>query len=425
MRRGARAGDTRLDNRFVHGDEIKMTPTVGNNTVMDAASNPYPTRTSEMSSFRILGSVEAWSGGRKLATGGARQVKVLAFLLLHANRAVSSDALIDAVWGPDVSASHNRLWMAVARLRGSLAPLDGPAGSPLRTVRGGYLLSIEQDQLDAEVFVERVQHGIDAAQAGEPRVATEVLSRALALWRGAPLAEVAFEDFAKGEIRRLGELRLVALEARIDADLQLGRHRRLIGELERLLPAHPTRERLAAQLMLALYRCERQAQALELYQRIRLQLAEQLGLEPGPRLKDLHTQILNQAPSLRHVAATVVTARRSSGRMEPGRAARQAAPSGLSARSVTSSASLGKASPLTLRREPSDATWAAAVQLRRREVLGGLPTLTIPRVAAVAAPLGWAIGRSSSKSTTTGLVCMAPSAVRKSSRFGIPVCVAQ
>jgi DNA-binding SARP family transcriptional activator len=275
-----------------------MTLTIANNRVMDAASNPYPTRTSEMSSFRILGPIEAWSEGRQLATGGARQVAVLALLLLHANRAVSSDALTDAVWGAARSASDNRLTMAVARLRRSLAPLDGPAGSPLRTVRGGYLLSIEQDQLDAEVFAERVQHGIDAAQSGEPRVAAEVLARALALWRGAPLADVAFEDFAHGEIRRLEELRLVALEARIDADLQLGRHRRLIGELERLLPAHPTRERFAAQLMLALYRCEGHADALEVYQRIRRQLAEQLGLEPGPALKVLHTQILRQDAAL-------------------------------------------------------------------------------------------------------------------------------
>ena len=337
-----------------------MTQTVANNAVMDAVSNPYPTRMSEMSSFRILGPIEAWSGGRQLATGGARQVAVLGFLLLHANRAVSSDALIDAVWGPARPASDNRLSMAVGRLRRSLAPLDSPAGSPLRTVRGGYLLSIEQDQLDAEVFAERVQHGIDAAYAGEPRVATEVLSGALALWRGAPLAEVAFEDFAEGEIRRLEELRRVALEARIDADLQLGRHRRLIGELERLLAAHPTRERLAAQLMLALYRCERQDQALELYQRIRVQLVEQVGLEPGPRLRDLHAQILHQAPSLRLVASRV------------------------SARSIGHSASLGKASHFSVRREPSDVAPAARVKPWGDRATGALPARTIEIVPASA-----------------------------------------
>jgi DNA-binding SARP family transcriptional activator len=395
---------------FVYGDEIKMTAIVANNTVMDTASNPHATRTSGTSSFRILGPVEAWSDGRRLAIGGARQVTVLAFLLLHANRAVSSDALIDAVWGADRSASDNRLWMAVARLRRSLAPLHGPAGSPLRTVRGGYLLSIEQDQLDAEVFAERVQHGIDAALSGEPRVATEVLSRALALWRGAPLAEVTFEEFARGEIRRLEELRLVALEARIHADLQLGRHQRLIGELERLLAAHPTRERLAAQLMLALYRCERHADALEVSQRIRRHLAEELGLEPGPGLKALHTQILRKDASLRQVTPKVGNGRRSSDGV--GRVSKQAASSVLR-------------SPLSPRQELSAGAGAAALPLRRGQVLGGLSTLTIPLVSAVAAPLGWATGRSSSRSTTTGLVCMAIGAVRGSSQVGIPVSMAQ
>jgi DNA-binding SARP family transcriptional activator len=381
-----------------------MTATVANNTVMDTASDPYRTRTNGMSTFRILGPVEAWSDGRKLATGGARQVAVLAFLLLHANRAVSFDALIDAVWGPDRSASDNRLWMAVARLRRSLAPLDGPASSPLRTVRGGYLLSIERDQLDAEVFAERVQHGIDAVQAGEPRVATELLSRALALWRGAPLADVAFEEFARGEIRRLEELRLVALEARIHADLQLGRHQRLIGELERLLAAHPTRERLAGQLMLALYRCERHEDALEVSQRIRRQLAEQLGLEPGPGLKALHTQILRKDASLRHATAEVWNGHPSSGGI--GHVSKQAQSSVLGPRSATSCARLRQASPLSPRQELSDAAGAAAVPLRRGQVVGGLSTLTIPLVSAMAAPLGWAMGRSSSGSTTTGLVCM-------------------
>ncbi len=340
------------------GDEIQMTTTVANNTVLDTASNPHPTRTGEMSSFRILGPIQAWSDGRQLATGGARQVAVLAFLLLHANRAVSSDALIDAVWGPGRSTSDNRLSMAVARLRRSLAPLDGPAGSPLRTVRSGYLLSIERDQLDAEVFAERVQHGIDAVHEGELHVATEMLSTALALWRGVPLAEIAFEDFAQGEIRRLEELRLVALETRIDADLQLGRHRRLIGELERLLAAHPTRERFAAQLMLALYRCERQADALEVYQRIRRQLAEHLGLEPGPGLKALHTQILQLDPSLRLVGA-----------------------------------------PPT------------PVNVRRSQAVGGLPTLTVRMMPSVTRILGSALGSPSSRTSRTGLVSMTPRAV--------------
>ena len=153
-------------------------------------------------------------------------------------------------------------------------------------------------ELDAEVFAARVREGRRALDAGEPARAAELLRKALALWRGPALAEVCFEDFAQAEIRRLEELRLVALEARVDCDLELGRHVQLIGELEGLLAVQPTRERVASQLMLALYRSARQGDALEVYQRTRVQLAEQLGLEPGPALKALQAQILEQAPSL-------------------------------------------------------------------------------------------------------------------------------
>jgi DNA-binding SARP family transcriptional activator len=174
--------------------------------------------------------------------------------------------------------------MAVARLRKSLAPLNGPAGLALRTVHGGYLLSLAPGQLDAEAFAERLQHGLQAMQAGQPKRATTALTEALSLWRGPPLAEVAYEDFAQDEIRRLHELRRAALETKIDADLALGRHRELIGELGRLSAEHPTCERIAAQLMLALYRSDRQTDALQVYDRTRMQLSAQLGLSPGPTL---------------------------------------------------------------------------------------------------------------------------------------------
>jgi DNA-binding SARP family transcriptional activator len=251
-----------------------------------------------MTSFQILGPIEAWSGGRRLTVGGPRQLALLAFLLLRANRAVPTDALIDALWGPARSGTDNRLQMAVARLRKALAPLGGSAGPLLRTVSGGYLLSVAPAQLDAEVFAERLQDGLRALEAGNPGLALELLNEALALWRGPPLAEVAFEDFAQGEIRRLEELRLAALENRIDAGLQLGRHAQLIGDLEALTAEHPLRERVAAQLMLALYRSGRQGDALEVYQRTRVELAEQLGLEPGPGLTELQTEILEHEPSL-------------------------------------------------------------------------------------------------------------------------------
>ena len=252
-----------------------------------------------VSAFRVLGPVEAWTDERRLVLGGPQQVKLLAFLLLNANRALSADAVIDAVWGAGRQGAAKRMQMGVSRLRRGLEPLNNPDGPRLRTVSGGYFLSVAPGELDADVFVAQVQDGRAALDAGDPVRARDLLGSALGLWRGAPLAEVAFEDFAQAEIRRLEELRLEALEARIDADLRLRSHARVVGELQALLPEHPTRERLASQLMLALYRCGRQADALEVYQRTRAQLAEELGLEPGPALRTLQMQILAQAPSLK------------------------------------------------------------------------------------------------------------------------------
>ena len=246
-----------------------------------------------MTSLRILGPVEVWRGHERLSLGGPRQLALFAFLVIHANRAVSKDALNDAVWGPARSESDNRLQMAIARLRKTLEALEGDAGQRLRTVSGGYLLSIGPGELDADMFQAGLNAGTRALEAGAPAEAAELLSEALALWRGPPLAEVTFEDFAQGEIRRLDELRIRALECRIDAELQLGRHAELLGELEGLLAAAPTREHLAGQLMLALYRCGRQADALGVYQRVRASLAQE-GLEPGPQLKALQTEILRQ-----------------------------------------------------------------------------------------------------------------------------------
>jgi DNA-binding SARP family transcriptional activator len=252
-----------------------------------------------MASFRILGPVEVWRGEQRLALGGPRQLGLLAFLVVHANRALSSDELTDAVWGPTRSGADNRLQMAIARLRKTLAPLQNGAQPVLRTVGGGYLLSIADQELDADVLGARVMDGRRALSAGEPALAADLFGEGLALWRGPPLADVAFEDFAQGEIRRLQELRFAALEGRIDADLELGRHEALIGELEALAIEQPAREHLAAQLMLALYRSGRQADALEAYQHTRTHLARELGLEPGPALKALQAEIFEQAPSLR------------------------------------------------------------------------------------------------------------------------------
>ena len=243
-------------------------------------------------------------GEHRLELGGPRQLTLFASLILQANRGVTSDVLVDAVWGHRQSRSDNRLAMAVARLRKALRPLNRSGESPVRTVSAGYLLSVGPGELDAEVFSAGVRAGRRALDAGDPARAASLLGAALRLWRGPPLAEVCFKDFAQAEIRQLEELRLVARETRVEAELQLGRHAQLIGELEAMLASQPTRERVASQLMLALYRSGRQAEALEVYQRTRIHLAAALGLQPGPALRALQLQILHQSYSLQQTFTT-------------------------------------------------------------------------------------------------------------------------
>jgi DNA-binding SARP family transcriptional activator len=175
---------------------------------------------------------------------------------------VSSDRLIDALWGDlGRAGALKRVQVAVTRLRRAL-DRDGVGGeSVLRTVAGGYLLEVRPGELDAEVFHRRLEEGCHALAAGEAQRAREVLDEALGMWRGRALAAVGYEEFAQPEIRRLEELRLAALEARVDCQLQLGAHTAVVGELEGLVAAHPGRERLAARLMLALYRGGRQGDA--------------------------------------------------------------------------------------------------------------------------------------------------------------------
>ena len=169
-------------------------------------------------------------------------------------------------WGPARSGAGNRLQMAVCRLRRALAPLEAD-GVALRSVVGGYMLSVSPACWTPDVFRARIHEGRQALAAGDAARAADEFGAALELWRGDPLAEVAFEDFAVAEARRLEELRLSATEARIEAELRLGRHFELVGELEALALEHPTRERLAAHLITALYRSGRQADALACYHR--------------------------------------------------------------------------------------------------------------------------------------------------------------
>src|SRR5437667_3909187 len=222
--------------------------------------------------FRILGRIEVTEDDRPLALGAAKQRALLALLLLRANEVVSSDRLVDELWGerPPAKAAKN-VQVYVSQLRRLLG--DGR----LETHGHGYLLRVEPGALDAERFQTLLDEGREALAAGEVERAAETLHTALAVWRGAALADVAYEQFAQPEIARLEELRLVALEERIEADLALGRHVALVAELEGLVREEPLRERPRAQLMLALYRSGRQAEALEAYQDARRLLVDEVG----------------------------------------------------------------------------------------------------------------------------------------------------
>src|SRR5215210_4234535 len=222
--------------------------------------------------FRLLGPLEIVEHGRVLELGSARQRALLVVLLLHANEVVSVDRLIDELWGRSPPATAGKiLQVYVSRLRKELG--DGR----LVTRAPGYFLRADRSELDFARFEQLMAE----SHIGDPLQAASRLRRALALSRGPPLADMEYEPFAQAEIARLEELQWTALERRIDADLAAGRDAEVIGELEALIAAHPLRERPRGQLMLALYRSGRQAEALEAYRRARQELSEQLGLEPG------------------------------------------------------------------------------------------------------------------------------------------------
>jgi DNA-binding SARP family transcriptional activator len=223
-------------------------------------------------------------------------------MLLHANQVVSTDDLIDRLWGERAPPTAAKvLQVQVSHLRKAL----GRGG--LLTRPPGYLMRIGADELDLARF-ERL---VAESRGAESAVAAQTLREALALWRGPALADFAYESFAATAIARLEELRLVAHEERVEADLALGRHVEVVPELELLAAANPLRERLRGELMLALYRSGRQAEALDVYRRTRELLADELGLEPGPALQDLQCAILAHAPSLDapDTGTTVVPAR--------------------------------------------------------------------------------------------------------------------
>jgi predicted ATPase/DNA-binding SARP family transcriptional activator len=240
--------------------------------------------------IRVLGPLEVVDDGRDVTPPRPKQRALLALLLLRANEVVSTDELIEALWGPaPPETAPNALQGHVSALRKLLGP------DAIDTRPPGYALRVEPERTDlgrAEALVEEGHAEPDPARK------SELFRAALRLFRGEPLGDFRYEDFARADVERLEDLRLTALEERIDADLALGRHAELVPELERLVADHPLRERLCRELMLALYRSGRQADALDVYREARRRLGDELGLEPGPALKQLERQILAQDPSL-------------------------------------------------------------------------------------------------------------------------------
>jgi len=242
--------------------------------------------------YRILGPVEVVQEGPPLSVKGKKPRALLALLILRRNEPVPTEALIEELWGDKAPATAaNTLQVYVSQLRkivGDRVSREGAA----------YQLRIHPDELDAERFERLAGEGDAALRRRSAREAADLLNEALGLWRGPVLADLRYESFAQGEIGRLEELRLVANENRIEADLGLGRHDQAIGELEALISGHPARERLRSLHMLALYRAGRQAYALEAYRVARQTLLDDLGLEPGPELRELEQAILRQDESL-------------------------------------------------------------------------------------------------------------------------------
>jgi YVTN family beta-propeller protein len=271
-----------------HDERLRLLPALGQSALNEENVEPLAHGASvnacdhaaEME-FRILGPLEVEREGRVLSLGTGRQLALVAALLLHRNEVVSVDRLVDELWDGEPPPTAAKI------VRNNVSLLRKELGDRLVTRPPGYVLHVEAGELDADRLEEAVERG-----------GRDELDAALALWRGPPLLEVAYERFAESEIARLEELRLVAIESRIEADLERGRHAALVPELESLVQQHPLRERLQGQLMLALYRSGRQGEALESYRRARRALDEELGIEPGPALRELERLILNQDASL-------------------------------------------------------------------------------------------------------------------------------
>jgi DNA-binding SARP family transcriptional activator len=248
--------------------------------------------------IRILGPLEVSDETGPIALGGQRQRALLAVLALSPGRVVATDRLVDLLWGEGAPKT------AMASLQNGIGQLRKVLGANVLETRApGYVLRIEPEQVDANRF----ERSLEDARGLLPQDRREHLVRALESWRGPALSEFAFQNFAQPEIRRLDELRLAAIAERIDADLELGRHGDVIGELEGLVAEHPLRESFLRQLMLALYRAGRQAEALDVYQAARTRFVDELGIEPGPELRQLQAEILRHEAGLTTTSAAVAT----------------------------------------------------------------------------------------------------------------------
>jgi YVTN family beta-propeller protein len=328
--------------------------------------------------FRILGPVEVRDDGRLVRLGGGKQRAVLALLLLNANRVVASERMIELLWGERPPAT------AATALHGHISSLRKALGPDVIATRPpGYVLETAIGELDLERFEWLQAEGRDALERGDPGAAAERLRAALGLWRGEALSDIGFEPFIQAEAARLEGVRLDAVQDRIEADLTVGRGTELVGELERLVAAEPLRERLWAQLMLALYRSGRQAEALDAYRRARQTLVSELGIEPGPELRDLELRILAHDPALGRAPRVPTPLRRT----------RNARPAlllmalGAIAVVVTTLLFFGGDSGRTA--VPADSV--AIIDLRRNAVVGSIPVLQDPGPIAAGAGLVWAI----------------------------------
>jgi DNA-binding SARP family transcriptional activator len=259
--------------------------------VFAAAERCYGRRKVE---FRILGPLQVLDGETLVRIPGSKPRTVLALLLLHANEVVRTDRLVDDLWGEDAPRNASAaLHTHVSRLRKALGP------DVLARREWGYVLRANADAID----LHRFESLVAAAEPLPARERSAKLAEALQLWRGSALADIANEPSLQTEVARLDDLRLTTLERRIDADLEAGRNAELVSEIEALIAVNPLREHLRWQLILALYRAGRQAEALEVYRETRRLLTEELGIEPSPELRELERATLRQDPTIAAAAA--------------------------------------------------------------------------------------------------------------------------